>query len=132
MNYLTARRSGNGLGFYATFAPVAAPAEEGGFDGVVARQEMQMALAETVASLQPVGDLVRAAGEMTTRPESYPDQVHAAVIEVLERPNTVSIHASELRMADTVAAGTLAIAIDTAVSLKAANSVEKMLSHQAG
>jgi hypothetical protein len=53
-----------------------------------------------------------------------------AMIDTLARPTTVSVRASEQRLELVERLGILQAAVDTAATVHARNSVEKMLAHQ--
>jgi hypothetical protein len=53
-----------------------------------------------------------------------------SIIGTLSEPTSISVDASEQRATVASRAGVLSAALDVAVSAKAANSIEKMLSHQ--
>src|SRR5262249_42240020 len=52
------------------------------------------------------------------------------IIDTLQRPNTISVGASEQRLVDAEAIGVLKAAVDASMSVRARNSFEKMLCHQ--
>lgn len=55
---------------------------------------------------------------------------HVAILETLEHPDSISVRASSQRMFAAQAADVLEPAVDAAMSVQAANSIEKMLVHQ--
>jgi hypothetical protein len=72
-------------------------------------------------------------GEMVIRDDKADEArpgAHFEILETLEDPNSVSVGASKRRMYAAQEAGVLEPAVDAAVSVQAANSIERMLAHQ--
>ncbi len=102
-------------------------------DDVIYSAEAKRARGKAVELLEPTAPIVVSAGEAVTW-ESKADEIfkgsHAAIVETLEHPNSISVGASGCRMNAALAAGVLEPAVDAAVSAQAGNSIEKMLCHQ--
>jgi hypothetical protein len=81
--------------------------------------------------LQP-GPLLQAAGEAIPPLGSAepPDTVRHQMIDTLERPTTVAVHASDQRMRLLHGADVLQAGIDVSNTARASNSIEKMLCHE--
>jgi hypothetical protein len=80
--------------------------------------------------LEP-GPLASGAGEAVPALGEHepPDSPRHAIVDTLERPTTVSVRASEQRLQQLQRMGLLQAGIDAARSMKAQNSIEKMLCH---
>jgi hypothetical protein len=63
-------------------------------------------------------------------PDAKVPAVRRSWVSTLAEPNTISVDASEHRTSVATRAGVLSPALDAAVSARAKNSIEKMLSHQ--
>lgn len=89
--------------------------------------------AESVELLKLEGPLVTGAGEAIIQPASGSDprSVDAFFRDTLTDPDSISVYASTQRMNAALDVGVLQLAVDTAASAGAANSLEKMLCHQA-
>jgi len=82
--------------------------------------------------MKPVGQIVLEAGEalhVDPRDLSFNDTFEH-LRNTLEKPNIISVTASEERMEAALKAGVLETALDAAETARASNSIEKMLAHQ--
>ena len=99
---------------------------------VINQAEGERAQAEAEEMMKPVGRIVLEAGEalhLDGRELEY-NPTFERLCNTLEKPNMISVKASEERMEAALKAGVLEIAVDAAVSARASNSIEKMLAHQ--
>lgn len=99
--------------------------------GIQERCQAQ-ALEERAETLLEPGPLTIGNGEAVPSlgvAEPFEGSRHS-IIDTLERPTTVSVRASEQRLQLLHSAGVLQAGIDTATSMKARGTVEKMLCHQ--
>jgi predicted component of type VI protein secretion system len=101
-------------------------------DAVLTRAKGKRAEAENEAMMKPVGSLIRGAGEVfhADPRETNFDITKATLFSTLDRPNMISVTASEERMEAALKAGVLEAAVDAAETARAENSLEKMLAHQ--
>ncbi len=102
-------------------------------DEVVYAAEAERLRQEGHALLHPDRPVVAGAGEMVIRDDKAGEVFkggHVAILETLEHPDSISVRASSQRMFAAQAADVLEPAVDAAMSVQAANSVEKMLVHQ--
>jgi hypothetical protein len=98
---------------------------------VVNLREGNRAQAEAEEMMEPVGEIVLAAGEsLHVDPRDLTNQTCGLLQNTLEKPNMISVTASEERMAAALNAGVLETALDAAETAGASNSIEKMLAHQ--
>lgn len=99
---------------------------------VVNEHEGERAQAEAEEMMKPVGLIVLEAGEalhVDPRELEY-NPTFERLRNTLEKPNMISVKASEERMEAALKAGVLEMAVDAAESARASNSIEKMLAHQ--
>ena len=108
-------------------------------DEILNPRKAEKARAEAESLLEPPGLLVKGAGEATIWDPCPKEKISptdksalrdSRIFDTLEHPNTVSVRASEQRMEAADGAGVLEAAVDAAVSVKAGNSLEKMICHQ--
>ena len=108
-------------------------------DEILNPRKAETARAEAETLLTTPGLLVKGVGEVALwdpapeekiSPGDKSDLRDSRIFDTLEHPNTVSVRASEQRMEAADGAGVLEAAVDAAVSVKANNSLEKMLCHQ--
>jgi hypothetical protein len=99
---------------------------------VANQAEGERAQAEAEEMTKPVGRIVLEAGEalhVDPRELEY-NAPFERLRNTLEKPNMISVKASEERMEAALKAGVLEMAVDAAESARASNSIEKMLAHQ--
>lgn len=96
------------------------------------RAKGKRAEAERDAMIKPAGKFIGGAGEMMHDDprETECDDTKMALARTLEEPNMISVTASEERMEAALSAGVLSAAVDAAATVRAENSLEKMLAHQ--
>lgn len=75
-------------------------------------------------------DLVRSHGEIARADTDDLSDGHWNLVDTLQHPNMIAVDASEQRLERVRDAGVLEIAVDAVESVKADNSIEKMLVHQ--
>ncbi len=99
---------------------------------VINQAEGERAQAEAEEMMKPIGRIVLEAGEalhVDARELEY-NPTFERLCNTLEKPNMISVKASEERMEAALKAGVLEIAVDAAESARASNSIEKTLAHQ--
>lgn len=79
---------------------------------------------------QPIENPVRIAGGELMPEEDFATKTLPAILDTLTRPDFVAADASRDRLDLLQSAGALEVALDTADSMQAADSLERMLAHQ--
>jgi hypothetical protein len=98
---------------------------------VANERDGKLAQAEAEEMMEPVGEIVLAAGEaLHVDPRDLYNETCALIQNTLDKPNMISVTASEERMDAMLKAGVLETGLDAAESVGASNSLEKMLAHQ--
>lgn len=101
-------------------------------DDIIFKQDASRERARGDELLQPAGTLVQGCGEAVDwqTDAEVPDRVVEDFADTLQRPTSVSAGASEARLRALRSLDLLKAGLDAGQSAKAANAIEKMLSHQ--
>ena len=103
--------------------------EELGHPGAFENLQAERLERQAEELLKPTGEVVKGGGEALDLEASGLAQ-QWGLIETLRHPDSVSLSASQDRLDWITEAGVLEAALDAAKSFQAANSLEKMLTHQ--